>query len=192
MLRSRYGTEIVIPPGSTQGIWVAEGTYPIVKDLLITATKGAAGNPNGIGNHQMSLNNVSVWGAYNGFIADPTGNIVANGCFACNCYWGFNSSSGGTFGGSAGGAFGCDNTGVAAASGATLIFSSFYSRCNGSYGYLAQAMSSINLTGSDGVLNGTFDLMAANMSLMKVEVNANYFSPALNTIGNNNSLITTS
>jgi hypothetical protein len=191
MLRSRYGTEIVIPSGGGNGIWVAEGTYPQVSNLLITATKGST-NSNGIGNHQMSLNNVSVWGCYNGFIADPTGNIVANGCFACNCYWGFNSSSGGTFGIGACGAFGCDNTGIVAGSQATFIISSTYSRCNGSYGYLAQSMSMMGLTGCDGVLNGSIDVYATGMSYMRVEVNANYFSPALNTFGNLNSIITTS
>jgi hypothetical protein len=188
-LRGRYGSEVRIPVGSpnpTHGIYVTQGTFPTVMDLLITSMEYQRNN--GIGDNQCLIYNVCVWGCYVGFISNATGNIICNSCFADACYYGFDSLAGGTIGAVYSGAFG-GVIGVAAEAAGYFQAYGHYSRCNGSFNYMCTAGSYLALTSSDGVLGGVIDLYCANQSFMMVEVNYNTMSPPLFVEGNYNSMI---
>jgi hypothetical protein len=199
VLRSRFGTEIQIPPSGGIGIHVGYGAAPTIQDLLITTGNSSATNNQtyGIYNNSVVCSNVAVWGCHGGFVADPDGNFVLFGCFAITCYFGFCCEHGGIMGMQYGGplngwnyGLGCDVAGFCVDAFSYMLINSTYARGNGYYGYYAVDSSEILGSSSDAIYNGSIDCYAANLSEISI-VNRNIYSysPAINSIGNNGALM---
>lgn len=189
MLRSRYGTEVQIPVGSGQiGIKVGTGSMPVVQDLFITSL--SFGQNTGIGMNECTCINVATWGCYSGFYVNAAGTMLTSTCWASACSYGFIALHGGVINVNGGGAFGCTYNGISSQANSHCVAGTFYSRCNGDYGFQAANLSDMTLSNCDGI-NNTLDIVAMQMSLIQVYVfAATSYSPAFNNFGNNNSLIT--
>jgi hypothetical protein len=198
MLRSRYGSEIRVPPSPASGYGVASQSSeaPGVSDLLITGNFYSDPNNRSVGVNanatsfmcNVSAQNVACWGCFVGFSSSAT--IVAISCWNSACWRGFHALSGGEMHVSGGGSFGCAESGVIAETNASQVLASVVARGNGNYGFMCGMGSYMAMLTCDAVVpNGVVDCLATHGSTLFAQSSAiSSFSPTPNTEGNYNSM----
>lgn len=216
MLRTRYGTEIHVD-NTYIGYALSHsgGGKPRFEDILITGagTSAPQGWPQSAVNPafgaSMIISGVSAWGMGSGGIGAIGGCLVeADNSFICGSEYGFGAAMGGQLVMSACGSFGNkidglqvnrkssvsmharapgDPTGLPPVPGCQFMM-------NGNVGIWVDSASNVGLETAVITGNGVNDMVAWNQSNISAVTGSTYgagrLSPALNTVGNNNSIIT--
>jgi hypothetical protein len=204
MLRTRFGTEIHIPPVGTGVANVGPGTVQF-HDLLIVGDElpmpGSWWDQNGTSlgaGLNASFFNVAVWGSQVGF--NSAGGMNCLQCWAIwNSHVGYHSAGSGAWL-QRSGAYGNGNGGIVAVFGSLWMqFGS--SEMNGSYGVWCDTTSGSALWWIDSMNNGGADLFAnisSSIGMIQPEIgdtsgggNFTTANPPVGVVGNFNSIIAT-
>jgi hypothetical protein len=209
MLRSRYGTEIVLSTFDTGATHVGGGTITF-QDILITGPnvydqylRSCGIGPSG--GASVNLIGITCWGMACMAFWNTAGIMICSECFSVNGWWdGFSSNIGsqtsmfscGSYGNARGG---CNVNGLSqmylqSRTGIPGVPDIPPSQvmCNAAWGVLSDASGNL-ITNKTTITNNAIDVQAQSLSLAYLTGGTIFgtTSPAPNVMGNNNSLINT-
>jgi len=208
MLRTRYGTEVRFTQQDQYGIQHVGPGRITISNILVTNERNPT--PAGLApascvcvaaGGSMYCAYVSVWGGNTYGFSAISSSIDFTQCYSvAACYAGFATAMGGAMilysAGSAPtgcGAFGGGYGGIAFGGAALSLFDNNEFSFNASFGMHAFGLGSGSLTASGNacVNNQYWDLAATQMGMIGIQPGNTYgpTSPALNTVGNSNSII---
>jgi hypothetical protein len=196
MLRTRYGTEVRIPPVGNGLINAGPGLVQF-HNLLVTGDQlpmppgQTSWDQNGValtGGFSEFLNNVTVWGAQAGFVNNAGGMHLVS-CFACaNSHYGIGSAGSASWAQNCG-AYGNGNYGFVMTFGSMWMMDCS-SQMNAGIGIYSDNTSGCACWWGTSLGNGT-DLMAqisSSITFIRPGIMATS-SPALGVVGNYNSMV---